>query len=88
MFNEHTRKKIVFQVTDFDAARPFDLARKVYTHNVTSLWYRSPEILLGTSQYTPKIDIWSIGCIFAEMFIRRPLFQGDSEIGQIHEITK
>lgn len=52
------------------------------------LSYRSPEILLGTSLYTPKIDIWSIGCIFAEMLLRKPLFQSDSEINQIYKIVE
>lgn len=55
---------------------------------MTVLWYRSPEILLGTSQYTPKIDIWSIGCIFAEMHQRKPIFQADSEIGQMYKIAE
>lgn len=79
----------MFQITDFDTARPFALVqKKIYTHNVTVLWYRSPEILLGTSQYTPKIDIWSIGCIFAELFLRKPIFNGDSEIAQIRKIAE
>lgn len=64
------------------------MTRKVYTHNVTSLWYRSPEILLGTNQYTPKIDIWAMACIFAELFLRKPIFNGDSEIGQLYKIAE
>lgn len=76
------------KIADFDSARPFEVSRKLYTHNVTVLWYRSPEVLLGTSKYTPKIDVWSIGCIFAELFLQRPLFQGDSEINQIYKIAE
>lgn len=79
---------LYFQITDFDSARSFEIARKLYTHNVTVLWYRSPEVLLGTSRYTPKIDVWSIGCIFAEMFLHKPLFQGDSEINQMCKIAE
>lgn len=45
---------------------------------VVTLWYRAPEILLGTKTYSTPVDIWSIGCIFAEMINHRPLFPGDS----------
>lgn len=45
---------------------------------VVTLWYRAPEILLGSKTYSTPVDIWSIGCIFAEMVNHRPLFPGDS----------
>ncbi len=45
---------------------------------VVTLWYRAPEILLGNKTYSTPVDIWSIGCIFAEMVNHRPLFPGDS----------
>lgn len=48
---------------------------------VVTLWYRAPEILLGTKTYSTPVDIWSIGCIMAEMFNHRPLFPGDSVSG-------
>lgn len=48
---------------------------------VVTLLYRAPEILLGTAIYTTAVDVWSVGCIFAELFLARPLFQGDSEVG-------
>ena len=47
---------------------------------VITLLYRPPEILMGTDIYTTAVDIWSLGCIFAEMFLGYPLFQGDSEV--------
>jgi cyclin-dependent kinase 2 len=53
-----------------------------------TLWYRAPEILLGQKVYSTAVDIWSIGCIFFEMAHKRPLFYGDSEIGQIFKIFK
>jgi len=53
-----------------------------------TLWYRAPEILLGAKQYSTPIDIWSIGCIFAEMASKKPLFPGDSEIDEIFRIAK
>jgi cyclin-dependent kinase 2 len=45
---------------------------------VVTLWYRAPEILLGNKTYSTPVDIWSIGCIFAEMVNHRALFPGDS----------
>jgi len=53
-----------------------------------TVWYRSPEILLGTVEYSLPVDIWSCGCIIAEMATLSPLFPGDSEIGTIFKIFK
>ncbi len=55
---------------------------------VVTLWYRAPEVLLGSSRYSCPIDIWSIGCIMAEMVTKKPLFQGDSEIDQLYRIFR
>ena len=55
---------------------------------VVTLWYRAPEVLLGSPKYSCPIDIWSIGTIYAEMVNRRPLFQGDSEIDQLFRIFR
>lgn len=52
---------------------PVPLPRQVIT-----LWYRAPEILLGAKHYATPVDLWSIGCIFAEMATQKPLFPGDS----------
>ena len=52
------------------------------------MWYRSPEILLGGRQYSTGVDMWSVGCIFAEMCTRKPLFPGDSEIDEIFKIFR
>ena len=67
-------------LADFGLARAFGLPVKTYTHEVVTLWYRAPEILLGAKEYSTPIDIWSVGCIFAEMAQRKALFIGDSEI--------
>lgn len=53
-----------------------------------TLWYRAPEVLLGGKHYSPAVDVWSIGCIFAEMATGAPLFPGDSEIDQIFRISR
>ena len=53
------------------------------------MWYRAPEVLLGSRHYSTAIDMWSVGCIFAEMCMRgHPLFPGDSEIDQIFKIFR
>ena len=53
-----------------------------------TLWYRAPEILLGARHYSTSVDVWSVGCIFAEMVNQEPLFPGDSEIDELHRIFR
>jgi len=53
-----------------------------------TLWYRAPELLLGTTEYSTPVDMWSVGCIFAEIISKRPLFDGDSEQDQIKKIFR
>lgn len=55
---------------------------------VVTLWYRAPEILLGSRQYSTPVDVWSVGCIFAEMVNQKPLFPGDSEIDELFKIFR
>ena len=71
---------------DFGLARAFGIPIKTLTHEILTLWYRAPEILLGQREYSTPVDMWSIGLIFYEMSHRRPLFAGDSEIDQIFKI--
>ncbi|RWS14746.1 cyclin-dependent kinase 1-like protein, partial [Dinothrombium tinctorium] len=78
----------VIKLADFGLARAFGIPVRVYTHEVVTLWYRAPEVLLGVQRYSTPIDIWSIGCIFAEMATRKPLFHGDSEIDQLFRIFR
>jgi serine/threonine protein kinase len=59
-----------------------------FTHEVVTLWYRAPEILLGCKYYSTEVDIWSIASIFSEMATHRVLFKGDSEIDQLFQIFK
>ena len=56
------------------------------THEVETLWYRAPEILLGKKSYSLGVDMWAVGCIFTELITKRPLFMGDCEIDQIFKI--
>ncbi|XP_058117218.1 cyclin-dependent kinase 2 [Anopheles ziemanni] len=76
------------KLADFGLARAVNLPMQIYTHEVITLWYRAPEILLGTKFYCIGVDTWSLGCIFAEMILKRPLFPGDSEIDQLYKIFR
>ncbi|XP_011188678.1 cyclin-dependent kinase 2 [Zeugodacus cucurbitae] len=76
------------KLADFGLARAFNMPMRAYTHEVVTLWYRAPEILLGTKYYATGMDIWSLGCIFAEMIMKRSLFPGDSEIDQLYRIFR
>ncbi|EKX36688.1 hypothetical protein GUITHDRAFT_89936 [Guillardia theta CCMP2712] len=76
------------KLADFGLARAFGIPVRTYTHEVVTLWYRAPEILLGSKHYSTPVDIWSIGCIFAEMVSRRPIFAGDSEIDELFRIFR
>jgi len=82
----HTTKDV--KICDFGLARSFELPLKTLTHEVVTLWYRCPEILMGKKRYDLSVDIWSTGCILVEMANRKPLFQGDSEIDQIFKIFR
>ncbi|KAJ0410944.1 hypothetical protein ATCC90586_004297 [Pythium insidiosum] len=76
------------KIADFGLARAFSIPIKKYTHEVVTLWYRAPEILLGQEVYSPPVDIWSVGAIFAEMLTKKPLLPGDSEIDQLYRIFR
>jgi serine/threonine protein kinase len=71
------------KIADFGLARNFSVPLHTYTLDVVTLWYRAPEILLGSQRYDPMVDIWSAGCIVAEMATGRPTFPAESEIGTI-----
>ncbi|KAJ7049959.1 Pkinase-domain-containing protein [Mycena amicta] len=77
------------KLADFGLARAFGLPMRTYTHEVVTLWYRAPEVLLGSRHYATGIDIWAVGCIYVEMAMNgQTLFEGDSEIDQIFKIFK
>lgn len=76
----------VIQIADFGLSRAFGVPIRTLTHEIETLWYRSPEVLLGTKHYSLGVDMWAIGCIFSEIVEKKALFTGDSEIGQIINI--
>jgi len=81
-------RKGTIKLADFGLARAFGVPLRPYTHEVVTLWYRAPEILLGSQAYSTPVDMWSTGCIFAELLAKRPLFPGDSEIDQLFRIFR
>ncbi|KAE8906424.1 Cyclin-dependent kinase [Phytophthora fragariae] len=75
----------LLKVADFGLARSLR-GDQLFTNKVVTLWYRPPELLLGATSYDASIDMWSIGCVFAELYIGHPLFQGKTELEQITKI--
>ncbi|KAG2664823.1 hypothetical protein I3760_16G101600 [Carya illinoinensis] len=82
------RRTNSLKLADFGLARAFGIPVRTFTHEVVTLWYRAPEILLGSRHYSTPVDVWSVGCIFAEMVNQRPLFPGDSEIDELFKIFR
>ncbi|KAL0905287.1 hypothetical protein M5K25_023696 [Dendrobium thyrsiflorum] len=76
------------KICDFGLARQYGSPLKPYTHLVVTLWYRAPELLLGTKQYSTAIDMWSLGCIMAEFLAKEPLFNGKTEFDQLDKIFR
>eukprot|EP01063_Lacrimia_lanifica_P023540 TRINITY_DN3110_c0_g1_i1.p1 TRINITY_DN3110_c0_g1~~TRINITY_DN3110_c0_g1_i1.p1 ORF type:complete len:308 (+),score=103.33 TRINITY_DN3110_c0_g1_i1:139-1062(+) len=76
------------KLADFGLGRSFGIPVKKYTHEVVTLWYRSPDVLLGSINYGTGVDMWSIGCIFAEMASGKPLFAGKNEHEQLVKVFR
>ncbi|KAG5035942.1 hypothetical protein GLYMA_04G218000v4 [Glycine max] len=77
----------VLKIADFGLATSIE-AEGPLTNRVVTLWYRAPELLLGSTDYGYSIDLWSAGCLLAEMFVGRPIMPGRTEVEQIHMIFK
>ena len=78
--------ELLLKIADFGLARAFAVPVPAYTHEVVTVWYRPPEILLGAKLYSVPVDLWSIGCVIGEIATGAPLFAGDSEIDTIFKI--
>ncbi|KAG6899860.1 hypothetical protein C0993_006204 [Termitomyces sp. T159_Od127] len=85
------------RIADFGLARAYDsnvtrvgsdgrVKERKYTNCVVTRWYRPPELLLGARQYGGEVDIWGIGCVLGEMFNRRPILPGNSDLDQLEKI--
>lgn len=73
----------VVKIADFGLARHFSLPFRAYSKEIETLWYRAPEILMGSREYGIGVDIWSLGCVFIQLFTNRPIFQGDCQVQQL-----
>ncbi|CAM0151473.1 unnamed protein product [Urochloa decumbens] len=82
------KEKGILKIADLGLGRAFTVPMKSYTHEIVTLWYRAPEVLLGATHYSTGVDMWSVGCIFAEMVRRQALFPGDSELQQLLHIFR
>ena len=69
-------------------ARAKSIPTKTYSNEVVTLWYRPPDVLLGSTEYSTPIDMWGVGCIFYEMACGRPLFPGSTVEDELHLIFK
>ncbi|KAJ4349871.1 uncharacterized protein N0V89_008490 [Didymosphaeria variabile] len=74
------------KIADFGMARYIPPPNARLTQLVVTLWYRAPELLLGTDQYSTEIDMWSLGCIFGELLLKEPILQGKNEVDELSRI--
>lgn len=75
------------QICDFNLARD-EYAQDIMTEYVQTRWYRAPEVMLSSQQYDHAVDVWSVGCIIAELLNRRVLFKGTTYTNQLQLICK
>ncbi|KAJ6293057.1 hypothetical protein OIU78_025102 [Salix suchowensis] len=79
----------ILKIADFGLASFYDPARvQTLTSRVVTLWYRPPELLLGATHYGMAVDLWSTGCILAELYAGKPIMPGRTEVEQLHKIFK
>ncbi|KAK1317231.1 putative serine/threonine-protein kinase [Acorus calamus] len=79
----------ILKMADFGLANILNPAQKQpLTSRVVTLWYRPPELLLGSTDYGVSVDLWSVGCVFAELLLGKPILQGRTEVEQLHKIFK
>ncbi|KAJ6297216.1 hypothetical protein OIU78_022863 [Salix suchowensis] len=79
----------VLKIADFGLATFYQPDQNLpLTSRVVTLWYRAPELLLGATEYGPAIDMWSAGCILAELFTGKHIMPGRTEVEQMHKIFK
>ncbi|ERN06520.1 probable serine/threonine-protein kinase At1g54610 [Amborella trichopoda] len=79
----------ILKIADFGLANFVNPSHKQpLTSRVVTLWYRPPELLLGSTDYGASVDLWSVGCVFAELLLGKPILQGRTEVEQLHKIFK
>ncbi|KAJ3295144.1 negative regulator of the PHO system [Borealophlyctis nickersoniae] len=80
--------RMELKLADFGLARAFGIPVNTFSNEVVTLWYRAPDVLLGSRNYSTSIDMWSAGCIMAEMYSGKPLFPGKTNEDQLQKIFK
>jgi len=80
--------KGVLKICDFGMARKYGSPIEPYTPNCCTMWYQSPEMLLGAKTYNQAVDVWAVGCIMAELVLGEALFRGTSQFEQLSKIFK
>ncbi|EPY21926.1 cell division control protein 2 like protein 2 [Strigomonas culicis] len=82
------REETVFKLADFGLGRAFAVPQQTYTNEVMTLYYRAPEVLLGERHYLPAVDMWSMGCVLAELARHRTMFAGEGAFTQLIAIFR
>ncbi|XP_022650703.1 cyclin-dependent kinase 7-like [Varroa jacobsoni] len=78
--------KGILKIGDFGLAKFFGSPTRIYTHQVVTRWYRSPELLFGARIYGTGVDMWAMGCILAELLLRVPFLAGETDLDQVSKI--
>ncbi|KAI9121703.1 hypothetical protein K1719_008736 [Acacia pycnantha] len=79
----------ILKIGDFGLANTISSSNKhPLTSRVVTLWYRPPELLMGSTNYGLSVDLWSAGCVFGELFLGKPILKGRTEVEQLHKIFK
>ncbi|KAL6290178.1 shaggy-related protein kinase theta-like [Prunus yedoensis var. nudiflora] len=84
LVNPHTHQ---LKICDFGSAKMLVPGESNISY-ICSRYYRAPELIFGATEYTTAIDMWSVGCVFAELLLGQPLFPGESGVDQLVEIIK
>lgn len=79
-------KNGIVKLADFGLAKSYGSPNRIYTHQVVTRWYRAPELLFGARKYGTGIDLWAVGCILAELLLRKPLLPGETDLDQLSKI--
>ncbi|XP_071457331.1 cyclin-dependent kinase-like 4 [Marmota flaviventris] len=80
-------KQGIIKICDFGFARIL-IPGDIYTDYVATRWYRAPELLVGDTQYDSSVDVWAVGCVFAELLTGQPLWPGKSDVDQLYLIIR
>lgn len=85
LINEENKNLIL---CDFDLAKKFENLKEKKCKNVCTVYYKPPEVLVGSQYYDESIDVWAAGCVIAEMLLGKPLFENKNEIGVLNKILE